>query len=284
MRKKEVVLDQYYTDPTYANYFYKKISEVVDLSVYDILLEPSAGEGSFYNLLPTSQRFGLDIDPKVDGIIKENFYDYYPDIPVPKIFTLGNPPFGNQSKDAINFFNHAANFSLGIGFVLPMSFCKMKLQSKLNPYFHLVFEEIVPKNSFYTLNGKKDVKTVAQIWIKKTNKRIEENRNLIDYFQFVSYYDDYDLILRRIGYNSGRFENNVLESEKNQFLYIKTNSEEIKQVICKIDFSYIRNLTGGGYAINQDDVKRLFLIQNKNVKPVFQNSLFEFWLTLDPTE
>ena len=270
------MLDQYYTDPTYANYFYKKISEVVDLSVYDILLEPSAGEGSFYNLLPTSQRFGLDIDPKVDGIIKENFYDYYPDIPVPKIFTLGNPPFGNQSKDAINFFNHAANFSLGIGFVLPMSFCKMKLQSKLNPYFHLVFEEIVPKNSFYTLNGKKDVKTVAQIWIKKTNKRIEENRNLIDYFQFVSYYDDYDLILRRIGYNSGRFENNVLESEKNQFLYIKTNSEEIKQVICKIDFSYIRNLTGGGYAINQDDVKRLFLIQNKNVKPVFQNSLFEF--------
>ena len=270
------MLDQYYTDPTYANYFYTKINEVVDLSVYDILLEPSAGHGSFYNLLPALQRHGMDIDPKADGIIKENFYDYYPNIPVPKIFTLGNPPFGKQSKDAINFFNHAATFSLGIGFVLPMSFCKRKLHSRLNPYFHLEFEEIVPKNSFYTLNGKKDVKTVAQIWIKKLNKRIEENKNLIDYFQFVSYYDDYDLILRRIGYNSGRFENNVLESEKNQFLYIKTNSEEIKQVICKIDFSYIRNQTGGGLSISQDDVKRLFILQNKNVNPVFQNSLFEF--------
>jgi len=284
LSKKEVVLDQYYTDPAYANYFYTKINEVIDLSKYDLLLEPSAGEGSFYNILPPSQRVGIDIDPKAYGIIKENFYDYYPDIPVPRIFTLGNPPFGRQSRDAINFFNHAATFSLGIGFVLPMSFCKTKLQDKLNPYFHLLFEEIVPKNSFYTINGKKDVKTVAQIWIKKPTKRIKENKNLIDYFHFVSFYDDYDLILRRIGYNSGRFENHVLESEKNQFLYIKTNSEEIKKAFYNIDFTMVKNQTGGGYAINQDDVKRLFLLQNKNVKPVFQNSLFEFWLTLGPTE
>ena len=276
MSKKEVVLDQYNTDPTYANYFYTKINELVDLSQYDILLEPSAGEGSFYNLLPTSQRLGLDIDPKADGIIKENFYHYYPDIPIPKIFTLGNPPFGTQSRDAINFFNHAAKFSSGIGFVLPMSFSKTSLQKKLNEYFHLKFEEIVPKNSFYTINGKKDVKTVAQIWMKKSTKRIYNIINLIDYFQFVSFYDDPDLILRRIGYNAGRFERSVKENKKNQFLYLKTNSDEIKNAIQNLDFSKIKNLTGGGFAINQEDVKKLFIKHCKDTKPVFQNSLFEF--------
>ena len=100
--------------------------------------------------------------------------------------------------------------------------------------------------------------------------------NLIDYFQFVSFYDNHDLILRRIGYNAGRFENHVTENKKNQFLYLKTNSDEIKNVIQNIDFSYIKNQTGGGFSISQDDVKRLFILQNKNVKPVFQNSLFEF--------
>ena len=57
-----------------------KLLELVNLQEYDILLEPSAGKGSFYSLLPKNQRLGIDIDPKTKDIIYllvkeyENFF------------------------------------------------------------------------------------------------------------------------------------------------------------------------------------------------------------------
>jgi len=71
-------LDQFYTDPVYAQQFLTTISNLVDLDQFDHLLEPSAGTGSFYNLLDTKRRIGLDLEPKAQGIIQTDFFDWTP--------------------------------------------------------------------------------------------------------------------------------------------------------------------------------------------------------------
>ena len=37
-------------------------------------IEPSAGTGAFYNLLPPQRRLGMDIEPKCEGVIAQDFF------------------------------------------------------------------------------------------------------------------------------------------------------------------------------------------------------------------
>jgi hypothetical protein len=59
-------MDQFYTKDHVAAECYQKFVTKVDTSHYDIILEPSAGKGSFFKLLQPDAREGLDIDPKAD--------------------------------------------------------------------------------------------------------------------------------------------------------------------------------------------------------------------------
>ena len=71
-------LDQFYTTNNIALKCYKQLNILVDINKYDILLEPSAGTGSFFKLLPTNKRIGLDVAPKCDNILKKDYFDYVP--------------------------------------------------------------------------------------------------------------------------------------------------------------------------------------------------------------
>jgi hypothetical protein len=57
-------LDQFYTKPEIAKKCYKKLKKYVNINYFDYILEPSAGTGSFFDLLDENKRIGLDIDPK----------------------------------------------------------------------------------------------------------------------------------------------------------------------------------------------------------------------------
>jgi len=162
-------LDQFYTS--------RKISTKLVNSVekyfkdFDIILEPSAGDGSFFELLPVDKRVGIDLDPKNKNIEKKDFFDFLPENNK-TYFTIGNPPFGKNSSLAVNFFNHAATFSEYIAFIVPRTFRKDSIQNKLNLNFHILYEELLPQNSFYTPDEETyDVSTVFQIWKKEKTQR-----------------------------------------------------------------------------------------------------------------
>lgn len=89
MKSRE--LDQFYTNTDVAlKTFEKTKSFINDLDVeFDYWLEPSAGNGSFYALLPEKNRVGVDIDPKIEGIVESNFFDF--DLGDDIYFTIGNP-------------------------------------------------------------------------------------------------------------------------------------------------------------------------------------------------
>ena len=162
-------LDQFYTGDKLATIFLKHVQSILPFAEYDILLEPSAGTGSLYKLLD-DRRIGIDLDPKCRGIKKQNFYHFVP-AACKRILTIGNPPFGKNASDAVKFFNHAAQFSEAIAFVLPRTFRKASIINRLDQYFHQIFDETVEPNSFIKDGKPYDVWTVMQIWVRRSELR-----------------------------------------------------------------------------------------------------------------
>ena len=66
-------LDKFYTNKDVVTKSISQVNELVDLSTFDLILEPSAGNGSFLSALPVETSVGLDIEPENENIIKMNF-------------------------------------------------------------------------------------------------------------------------------------------------------------------------------------------------------------------
>ena len=84
---------------------YQTLQTYVDLSRFNFLVEPSAGKGAFYRLLPPSQRIGMDLEPKCEGLLTQDYFQFKFDLSK-KYLIIGNPPFGKNASLAIQFFNH----------------------------------------------------------------------------------------------------------------------------------------------------------------------------------
>lgn len=167
---REEGLDKFYTIPTIAKQCIDKVDELCDIAKYDLIVEPSAGNGSFLNQIPSNQKIGIDISPEQPNIIKQDFFDYSPPTTSSNILVLGNPPFGRISSVAIKFFNHSAKWANVIAFIIPRTFRKISVQNKLDTSFHLVYDEDIP-TSPCSFSPKMMVKCCFQIWEKKEIKR-----------------------------------------------------------------------------------------------------------------
>lgn len=163
-------LDQFYTNSEIAEKCFNTVKNTVDIENYDIILEPSAGNGSFYNILDHNKRIGIDIDPKCEGIIKKDFFEYRHEKDKTYL-CIGNPPFGKVSSLAIKFFNHCAEFSNCIAFIIPRTFKRVSIQNRLNLNFSLIYNEDLPvKPCCFT--PKMSAKCCFQIWIKNSVPRV----------------------------------------------------------------------------------------------------------------
>ena len=162
-------LDQFYTNKDIALKCYHKLNEVIDLHEFDIHLEPSAGSGSFFHIMNDAKKIGLDIEPKEEGMMKMNFFDYTPE-EGRKYVVIGNPPFGRVSSLAVKFFNKSAEFANCIAFIIPRTFKRVSIQNKLDLHFHLVYNEDLPITPC-CFTPKMTAKCCFQIWLKKETKR-----------------------------------------------------------------------------------------------------------------
>lgn len=174
------VLDQYFTKGIIAEKLYEKAREIISRYEQNLdqfhWIEPSAGNGVFFNLLPPENKTGIDIQPLNKEILKENYLKY--EFPKTKNIVIGNPPFGHRGVMALNFINHSQQGADYVCFILPMFFeSKGKGSIKYRVKgFHLLHSERLPKNSFYTPEKNKsvDVKCVFQIWSKNHKNEKEE--------------------------------------------------------------------------------------------------------------
>ena len=168
---REEGFDKFYTIPTYSKKCIDKIHELFKNTNFDLIIEPSAGNGSFLIQLKkefiTTDIYGLDIQPEHESIIQQDFFTYNPPSSKKNILVIGNPPFGKISSTAVKFFNHASEWASVIAFIIPRTFRKASIQNKLNNHFHLIYDEDVPLKPC-NFEPVMNVKCSFQIW-KKSN-------------------------------------------------------------------------------------------------------------------
>lgn len=158
-------LDKFYTKEDYSKKCIDSVLKVYKNKSWNLVIEPSAGNGSFLLNLPFDKKIGIDILPEHKSIIQQDFLKYTPNEST-NILIIGNPPFGKNCNLAINFFNHSAKFADVIAFIIPRTFRKTSVQNKLNLQFHLIYDEDTPTSPCCFI-PKLNVKCCFQIWEKK---------------------------------------------------------------------------------------------------------------------
>ncbi|MDP8233915.1 MAG: hypothetical protein P9M06_03830 [Candidatus Saelkia tenebricola] len=174
VRDREISLDQYFTLPEVAKYCWDSFktflkSDKAVLKNYKII-EPSAGTGAFYDLLPKNNRIGIDVEKFNDEYIQRDFLTWKPNHTDDRpCVAIGNPPFGYRGWLALSFLNRAAEFCDYVGFILPMSFQSDGKGSPKNRVkgMKLVHSEKLCGDIFINPSGEKiQVNTLWQIWKK----------------------------------------------------------------------------------------------------------------------
>jgi hypothetical protein len=170
-----------YTEPFYTKLEVSKkccsiIKQFIDINFEnDIIIEPSAGNGSFIpELLKMSLNcYFFDILPKhpivfqQDYLLFNNKSDLEPQEGTGKIHVIGCPPFGRQSSTAIKFIKKSATFCDTISFILPNTFTYENMRPFLPLDFHLIYQCELEPNSFIKNNIEYSLETVFQIWKRK---------------------------------------------------------------------------------------------------------------------
>lgn len=172
--------DEYFTKPEIAQNLFDKFCKIVgkkeDLNKF-IFIEPSVGNGAFFKLLPQN-KIGIDIKQTEFDTIQSDFLAYnLPKSPNQPFIVIGNPPFGHRGVMALEFIKHVANADF-VAFILPMFFQSLgkgSIRYRVPANLHLLYEEVLPKNSFYTPSGKDaDVHCCFQIYSKNHKKEKRE--------------------------------------------------------------------------------------------------------------
>lgn len=248
--------DKFYTKGDIS----KLCIDMLNLSDFDLIIEPSAGNGSFSKQIENC--IAYDLVPEDESIIQQDFFELdiiqFND---KKVLTIGNPPFGVQNNLAISFFNKAAKYSDTIAFILPKSFMKESIQRKLDLNFHLDKYIELPYNSFL-LNGEEyGVNCVFQIWNKKNIKRIVKKKNFCySYIEFGNV-NDFDFIVRRVGGNAGKAyilkEGETVSTQSNYFIKNKTSisNEALVDIINGIKMDAVN------YSVGPRSLSKIELIE-----------------------
>lgn len=162
--------DKFYTIPSIVSQCISQLSGLYSWDTWDLVIEPSAGNGNFLSQIPTSKKIGLDILPEHADIVKCDYFTYNPPSNARNILVVGNPPFGRVSSMAIKFFNYAAKTANVVAFIVPRTFRRVSVQNKLDLQFHLVFDEELPVKPC-CFEPPMMAKCCFQIWEKKREAR-----------------------------------------------------------------------------------------------------------------
>lgn len=253
--------DKFYTPIQIA----KKCIQEIDLSFYDTIVEPSAGNGSFSKQIKNCIAF--DIYPEDLTITKVDFLTIEK-INGQHILFIGNPPFGKRSVLAKKFIQKAIELNAEtIAFILPNTFNKYLMQQVFPKDWKLV--KILKLDcDFDTENGKYFVPSSFFVWTKKEseiNLRKQKPKQVED-FKFLKRGDktaDFTIS----GINGKIIETKDVKNTKGVH-YVKVlnnkNIEEIKQKIRNTSFDFYSSVNGKVSWISQKDIEEKYNERWKN--------------------
>lgn len=256
-------LDKFYTNRDTAGYLIDlTVDKLGTINGYTIL-EPSAGNGSFSDLL--FDRFdsviAIDIMPDAVGITEMDFFDFVPD-PDKRYVVLGNPPFGRVSSLAYKFVDHAMTFADYVCMLLPRTFKRYSIIKKVNRKFHLLYQEDVPVGVFTPKTM--SAKTVYQVWERRQyDREIPALMDTTDDFEILHLDDrmSADFAVRAYGGNCGSISTDIGNLAPRSWHFIKAKRVEPNDLVNRIralDFRFASD------TVRQDSVGARELINEYN--------------------
>lgn len=264
-------IDKFYTCPSIAKECTETIAQHLCIdSENDIIIEPSAGNGSFVTEIKKlcNNTLFYDIAPECETIVKQDFLQLdLREIEMPdlhsKIHVVGNPPFGRQSTLAIQFIKHSATVADSISFILPKSFKKDSMTRHFPKNFHLIYQKDIAANSFLRNNIITDVPCVFQIWQKKDFIRIisQKLESVSSIYKFVKFDENPDISFRRVGVNAGVIDDtNLFKKSPQSHYFIKfAPTLNKKEMIDKLmSISYVSDNTVGPKSICKQEIIKEF--------------------------
>lgn len=268
---KKNSLDKFYTRADVADSCVKMMHSIDSLGNYDVIIEPSAGDGAFLPYLPSST-IAYDIAPESSRITQADFLKVN-ELPfngsdnenVRALF-IGNPPFGTRGSLAKKFIEHC--ISLGattIAFILPNTFSKETNQRMFGSDWRLIERKRLPRDSF-TLDGAKyHVPCSFYVWtrdesIQKTiDLRAHKPAQPKDY-RFLRRGDpNADFSLNG---NNGKTKSIGEITNPKAEHYIKAcdaiEPEELRRRFDSLSFDFESSANGGVAWINRDDINKAY--------------------------
>jgi hypothetical protein len=257
-------LDKFYTKDDIVDW----CLSFIDVTGYDLVVEPSVGNGAFFNKIKNKNKLGIDIAPEINGenIITSDFLKWELNtFPLPKkILFVGNPPFGRNGSLALKFIKKAITYNADIAFILPRGFKKVSIYDRIPLNYCKVFEKDLPHNAFTYEGEDYNVPCVFQIYRPSNVLRKKTKLEFPKYFSFVSKHDA-NLSIRRVGVNAGTVFGNVDVSESSHY-FIKTKYRKI--IMLNVDRElFTSNDTTGPRSISKNDL--IYVLDNaieKNLK------------------
>lgn len=264
-------MDKFYTKEFIAQTCVNRVEVFANIDSNDLIIEPSAGNGSFLQSIKllSSNTLFIDIDPENSEIKKQDYLtlDIDPLTLIHKnIHVIGNPPFGRQSSLAIKFIKKSCEFCQSISFILPKSFRKDSMKSYFPLNFHLEDEMDLPDHAFSIDGDTHHVPCVFQIWVRKEHQREKIDKQIARGFKFVKKSEPHDIALRRVGVYAGRMDNVTEDKNIQTHYFIKfLNSSSLEENMLdlgKVEFTH--DNTVGPKSISKPEVIREF---NKVINP-----------------
>jgi predicted RNA methylase len=259
---KRNTIDKYYTKDTVVELCLNLVKKHIEIDTDDLIIEPSAGNGSFITgikSLTSNFRF-YDLEPDNIEITKQDYLLYEYDNDFSKIHVIGNPPFGRQSSLAIKFIKKSCEFCDSVSFILPKSFKKDSLKRTFPHRFHLICELDLPDKSFLVDDIEHNVPCIFQIWEKKDVNRIVTEKLEPVSFIFVKKIENPDISFRRVGVNAGTIDKKINEKSVQSHYFIKfTNEKSVDDNIQNLSTStYDVDNTVGPRSISKQELIKEF--------------------------
>jgi len=268
--KRTVESEQFFTPKNTVQKCLSAVNELYPLEDFDLIVEPSAGAGAFYELLPGNTRYGLDIAPLHSEVIRQDFLTWSPPKQFTHILTIGNPPYGQRAALAVKFLEKACTYSSVVAFVLPRSFKKYTFQNRVPLDFHLISEfdcEDFADPSGHPLK----VKSVFQVWERRDVLRdiIETPASHPDFTMEHAHLSrvtpeklselqtQFEFAIPQVGANFAPRHPKTLS--KGSYWFIKPNSPGVREIFELLDFSFLDDMNTAHKSLSKRDIIQAYV-------------------------
>lgn len=279
--------DQYFTRPEIARFCLDKFEALLgEVAPKAWWVEPSAGDGSFLNILLERNRrvWAGDLHPQHDAVVA-NDYLAQPLVPRPgdlaHTVVVGNPPFGKRASLAVKFINRALRHGGMVGFIVPLQLRKWSAQKLVRKNARLVMDLDLPAEAFLFMGRPYTLRCCFQVWTTWPNSDLPgENLRLThaprtrhEDFQAWQYnctepakkYFDYewDFAVLRQGYGDYSVQYQPKDRDtmdrRKQWIFIKANTPQALRRLRGLDYVALSRKNTGTPGFGKADLVEAYI-------------------------